>query len=96
MRGHPLVWHDANPPWLEEAVRTRRDARLLTNYVTRLVRRYRGRMHSYDVVNEALAPPDEGAAGWRPCFWLDAFGPGYLDLAFHAAHAGRSRNIARL
>jgi endo-1,4-beta-xylanase len=86
MRGHPLVWHWANPAWLEEAIRTRRDARLLTDYVTRLVRRYRGRVHSYDVVNEALVPPDEGAGGWRPCFWLDVFGPDYLDLAFHAAH----------
>ncbi|HEY2836421.1 MAG TPA: endo-1,4-beta-xylanase [Rhizomicrobium sp.] len=86
MRGHPLVWHWANPKWLEEAVRTKRDARLLTDYVARLVRRYRGRIHSYDVVNEALVPPDEGAGGWRPCFWLDAFGPAYLDLAFHAAH----------
>jgi endo-1,4-beta-xylanase len=85
MRGHPLVWYYANPPWLEEAVRTRRDPRLLTDYVTRLVRHYRGRMHSYDVVNEALVPPDQGATGWRPCFWLDVFGPSYLDLAFHAA-----------
>src|SRR5262249_24744404 len=24
--------------------------------------------------------------GWRPCFWLEAFGPRYLDLAFHAAY----------
>jgi endo-1,4-beta-xylanase len=85
MRGHPLVWHYANPPWLEEAVRSSRDARLLTDYVSLLARRYRGRMHSYDVVNEALVPPDQGAGGWRPCFWLDAFGPAYLDLAFHAA-----------
>jgi endo-1,4-beta-xylanase len=85
MRGHPLVWHYANPSWLEAAVRSKRDARLLTDYVSLLVRRYRGRMHSYDVVNEALVPPDEGAKGWRPCFWLDAFGPAYLDLAFHAA-----------
>ncbi|MBS0282002.1 MAG: endo-1,4-beta-xylanase, partial [Proteobacteria bacterium] len=30
MRGHPLVWHERNPPWLEDAVRTRRDPRLLT------------------------------------------------------------------
>ncbi len=87
MRGHPLVWHYANPSWLEDAVRTRRDPRLLTDYVSLLVRRYRGQMHSYDVVNEALVPPDEGATGWRPCFWRDAFGPAYLDLAFQAAHA---------
>ena len=46
MRGHPLVWHYANPPWLEDAVRTRRDERLLTDYVARLAGRYRGRMHS--------------------------------------------------
>jgi endo-1,4-beta-xylanase len=87
LRGHPLVWHWANPPWLEEAVRAKRDSRLLTDYVTRLVRRYRGRIHSYDVINEALVPPDQGATGWQPCFWLDVFGPDYLDIAFHAAHA---------
>ena len=85
MRGHPLVWHERNPPWLEDAVRSRRDPRLLTGYVAAVARRYRGRMHSLDVVNEALVPPDEGATGWRPSFWLDAFGSGYLDLAFHAA-----------
>ena len=85
MRGHPLVWHERNPPWLEDAARTRRDPRLLTGYVTALARRYRGRMHSLDVVNEALVPPDQGATGWRPSFWLNTFGPEYLDMAFHAA-----------
>jgi len=85
MRGHPLVWHERNPAWLEAAMRTRRDPRLLTGYVTALARRYRGRMHSLDVVNEALVPPDQGATGWRPSFWLDAFGSAYLDMAFHAA-----------
>ena len=87
LRGHPLVWYWANPAWLEDAVRTRRDPRLLTDYVAKLVGHYRGRMHSHDVVNEALVPPDEGAGGWRPSLWLEAFGPTYLDLAFHAAHA---------
>jgi len=85
MRGHPLVWHERNPPWLEDAVRTRRDPGLLTGYVTALARRYRGRMHSLDVVNEALVPPDQGATGWRPSFWRDVFGIHYLDMAFHAA-----------
>jgi len=83
-RGHPLVWYAANPPWLEDAVRTRRDPKLLTDYVTALAGRYRGRMHSIDVVNEALA---QDGSGMRPSFWLQAFGPGYLDMAFHAARA---------
>jgi endo-1,4-beta-xylanase len=86
MRGHCMVWYYANPPWLEEMVRTTRDSRLLTDYVGVLARRYRGRMQSWDVVNEALVPPEYGAKGWRPCFWLDVFGAAYLDMAFHAAH----------
>ena len=46
-------------------------------------------MASVDVVNEALAPPgtELRADGLRPSLWLDAFGPGYIDLAFHAARA---------
>jgi endo-1,4-beta-xylanase len=83
-RGHPLVWYAANPPWLEEAVLARRDEKLLTAYVTAIAGRYRGRMHSLDVVNEALA---QDGSGMRQTFWLKAFGPGYLDLAFHAARA---------
>ena len=27
------------------------------------------------------------ARGLRPSPWLDAFGPGYIDMAFHAARA---------
>jgi len=66
MRGHPLVWHERNPPWLEEAVRTRRDPRLLTSYVTALTRRYRGRMHSLDVVNERWCRPIKAPRAGAP------------------------------
>jgi endo-1,4-beta-xylanase len=89
-RGHPLVWYNANPPWLEEAVLSSRNEKLLTGYVTALAGRYRGRMHSLDVVNEALAQPGDGdnnSSGLRQSFWLKAFGPSYIDLAFYAARA---------
>ena len=65
-------------------VLARRDEKLLTGYVTALAGRYRGQMHSLDVVNEALA--DDGY-GLRQGFWLKAFGPAYMDMAFHAARA---------
>jgi endo-1,4-beta-xylanase len=84
MRGHPLVWHEENPAWLEEAVARRRDPRILTGYIQTVMSHYRGRMVSVDVVNEAIA--DDGG-GLRSTLWLKAFGPGYLDMAFHAAAA---------
>jgi endo-1,4-beta-xylanase len=83
-RGHPLVWYNANPPWLEEAVSGSRNEKLLTGYITALAGRYRGRMHSLDVVNEALA---QDGSGLRQSFWLKTFGPSYIDMAFHAARA---------
>jgi endo-1,4-beta-xylanase len=85
MRGHPLVWHKRNPGWLEEQVLITRKESLLTAYIDRLVSRYRGRMQSWDVVNEAIAPADGRADNLRNSFWLQAFGPSYIDLAFSAA-----------
>jgi endo-1,4-beta-xylanase len=87
MRGHTLVWYYANPAWLAPALAAKRDERLLTSHIQTVLRRYR--MQSVDVVNEALVPPGESgrADGLRASPWLDAFGPGYIDLAFHAARA---------
>ncbi len=84
MRGHPLVWYASNPDWLEPALTARRDETLLTGHIQAVLGRYRGRMASVDVVNEAIAPDGRGL---RPSPWLSAFGPGYLDTAFHAARA---------
>jgi endo-1,4-beta-xylanase len=84
VRGHPMVWYYANPPWLEQTVLASTNEKPLADYVTALGRRYRSRVHSWDVVNEALAPD---GSGWRDCFWLRRYGPAYVDLAFHAARA---------
>ena len=86
-RGHPLLWHKRNPPWLEEAVRDSRDETLITGYVAKVAGHFRGRAHSWDVVNEAIAPEDGRADNLRKSFWLDAFGPHYIDLAYRAARA---------
>ncbi len=87
MRGHTLVWYAANPPWLDEKVLNAPDDEILTDYVARLMGRYRGRMHSWDVVNEAIYPADGRADGLRDCIWLKRFGPGYIDTAYHVAKA---------
>lgn len=84
-RGHPLLWHRRNPDWLEEAVRTSRDESLIVSYIGKVAGHFRGHVHSWDVVNEAIAPADARPDSLRRSFWLETFGPGYIDLAYHAA-----------
>lgn len=84
-RGHTLVWHHSNPPWLESALQSRNAEALLTNYVAAVAGHYKGRVHSWDVVNEAIQPSDGRSDGLRNTMWLKRFGPGYIDTAFHAA-----------
>lgn len=86
-RGHTLVWYHSNPSWLEEAVRGTRKESLFTDYIATMMRRYRDRVQSWDVVNEAILPKDGRADGLRNSFWLETFGPSYIDTAFHAARA---------
>ncbi len=50
-----------------------------------LVGRYRGLVHSWDVVNEPIEPKDGRPDGLRKAVFLETLGPGYLDLAYHAA-----------
>jgi endo-1,4-beta-xylanase len=82
-RGHPLVWHKSNPAWLENA----HDEKLLTGYIETVAGPYKGRIHSWDVVNEAIWPQDGRADNLRRTIWLDAFGPSYVDIAFRTARA---------
>lgn len=86
-RGHTLVWHRNNPAWLENAVTDSQDTRLLTSYIEAVTGHYKGKLHSWDVVNEAISPEDGRVDGLRNSFWLKAFGPSYIDLVFHSARA---------
>src|ERR1700712_5312357 len=49
MRGHPVCWYYANPPWLVSLLADRRNEKLLTNHIQAVLRRYP--MDSVDVVN---------------------------------------------
>lgn len=84
-RGHNLCWHEYNPPWLDAAITPQNAATLLTLHIQTVVDRYKGRVHSWDVVNEAIDPTHKNPQGLRNSLWLQNIGEDYVELAFLTA-----------
>ncbi|TPG42510.1 glycosyl hydrolase [Sphingomonas koreensis] len=92
VRGHNLLWHQ--PKWMPAWERSydfganpRAEAdRLLTHHITTVCRRYHGRIHSYDVVNEAVNNVDGTLYDTALSTAMGGALP-TLDLAFHTARA---------
>lgn len=87
LRGHCLVWEELNPAWLAATVTPANAEQILVDHIERTVRRYAGRVHSWDVVNEPIWPDHRKPGGLRDGVWLRALGPRYIDIAFRAARA---------
>jgi endo-1,4-beta-xylanase len=87
VRGHTLVWHEANPDWLAQALTPETGEKLLTEHIHVVAGHFRRRLAHWDVVNEPLKPEDGKPFGLRDTPWLSALGPRYLDIAFHACAA---------
>jgi endo-1,4-beta-xylanase len=94
VRGHTLVWHQQNPPWLTKEQRTPEQlAHILEQHIKTVVGHYRGKVFAWDVVNEAF---DEGknegklrSTLWReqPGIGLANRGYSYIEQCFRWAHA---------
>jgi endo-1,4-beta-xylanase len=85
VRGHTLVWHNSVPDWLKNESSQLDLRQLLIDHIHSVVGRYRGCVHSWDVVNEAILPDDAQQDGLRRSFWFERIGPDYIELAFRAA-----------
>ena len=84
-RGHNLCWHEHNPPWLDSAITPQNADTLFTTHIQTVVGRYKGRIHSWDVVNEAIGPTHKNPQGLRNSLWLQNIGEDYVELAFRTA-----------
>lgn len=86
VRGHTLIWNDNAPAWLKR-LSGREVERVFDEHIDRVVARYAGALHSWDVVNEPFWPMDRKQGGWRDGPWFAAMGPAYVERAFRRAAA---------
>ncbi|MFY9853246.1 MAG: endo-1,4-beta-xylanase [Terracidiphilus sp.] len=85
--GHNLVWHNQVPEWVfrdgnGKFVDRETLLKRLHDHIFTVVGRYKGRVQSWDVVNEALN--EDGTLRQSP--WLQIIGEDYIAKAFEYAH----------
>ena len=85
--GHNLVWHNQTPAWVfkdDKGNPITREALLerLHDHIQTVVGRYKGKIDSWDVVNEALN--EDGTL--RQSSWMKIIGEDYIVKAFQYAH----------
>lgn len=91
LHGHPLVWgHDRFiPDWVLNKPASQGEA-IMLDHIRTVVRRYRGRIATWDVVNEAI--DDDGT--YRNCYWNRAMTGEYIAKAFiEAKNADRNATL---
>jgi endo-1,4-beta-xylanase len=86
MRGHTLVWQQQMAPWFKSEVTKENAGRIFDEHIRTVAGHYRGKMHSWDVVNEAIQVKDGLEHGLRQTPWLEMLGPEYVERAFRVAH----------
>ena len=85
--GHCLVWHSQTPGWFfrnADGSKADRETliRRMRDHIHAVVGRYKGRVHGWDVVNEAF--DDSGRL--HPSPWRDGIGDAFMEFAFRFAH----------
>ena len=85
LRGHNLCWHEALPDWFASTVTKDNARQILTRHIEAVAGHFAGKLHSWDVVNEAIDPASPRADGLRISPWLELAGEDYIDLAFRTA-----------
>lgn len=86
VRGHNFVWHEAIPSWFAGTVNKENAQKFLVDHIHTVGGRYKGKIHSWDVVNEAIWIKDGRSDRLRSSSpWFELLGPGYIDLAYRTA-----------
>lgn len=84
LHGHTLVWHQSVPNWITQfqgdsaAWET-----VLKTHIQTVAAHFRGKVASWDVVNEAIS---DTAGRMRPTIWQQHLGNDYVARCFQYAH----------
>ncbi len=84
VRGHTLVWYSQLPGWVSGLGAS--DLRsAMNNHITQVMTHYKGKIHSWDVVNEAFQDGNSGARRSSP--FQDKLGDSHIEEAFRTARS---------
>jgi GH35 family endo-1,4-beta-xylanase len=90
VHGHTLVWHSQTNDWFFRDGDKATVIQRMKDHISTLVGRYKGRIQSWDVVNEAINDGGDARTAQtenlRNSSWLQTVGPEFLTLAFRFAH----------
>ena len=90
VHGHVLLWHSQLPGWLttgvaDGSISAGELRTIVHDYITTVVRHFRGKIWQWDVVNEAFTDGDNPTL--RDTIFLQNLGPNYIADALRWAHA---------
>jgi len=85
VRGHNLCWHSQLPAWFNSVATKDNAHQLLVDHIRTVAGHFKGKLQSWDVVNEAVQISDGHPDGLRNGPWLKLLGPDFISLAFRTA-----------
>jgi endo-1,4-beta-xylanase len=88
VRGHALCWHEQAPSWLfkdADGNQVSKEVLLqrLKDHIFTVVKRYKGKIYAWDVVNEAI--DDDSSRILRNSLWYQITGEDFIVKAFEYA-----------
>ncbi|MDX6746615.1 endo-1,4-beta-xylanase [Polaribacter sp. PL03] len=84
VHGHALIWHNATPDWVKNFSGSDAEFEVMVkNYIVTTVTRYKGKIASWDVVNEAI---DDGSGNpLRNSIFKQKMGDDYIKKCYQWA-----------